>query len=474
LSLLLLASLAVLSTAVYGSLALTLRSGETRVLLLTGVLGLLGIRQCAALWQGWGAPLRLDAATGSAAAGLAASVLGLLAVIAVARILRELDRAETLHWEGMEGVRGLTELAARRELEIEEKLPRLLGMGCERLGLEIGIVSRVRGERYEVLAIHAPEGFPVSRGAAFALGETYCRSTLASDRPVAVSRVADAHWTDHPARSAFRFGAYLASAVRIGKEPFGTLVFASLEPRKERFTATHKDLLALMAQWLGAELERKALLKARNPTGSRSGSPPRSVPPRRHEPARTPGLRLNALLERLEKRILRSVGAGVEIALEPAPDLQPARDLHIPLDAIVLSLVRKAAEAMPEGGRLTLATANQELAGGDPQVLPAVAPDRYVTLSVSETGGALDADALTRVFDGDEPTAEGASRKPDGRLPLSTLYRMLQRAGGDLSVEVEPGRGSTFTIFLPLAEEKASSAQAPAPSLAPAAPAAGH
>ena len=471
----LLISLTIVTAAFFGSLIVLGRSGESRVALLTGVLGLLGAQQALALWRSSHTPLGLDLTTGIAAAGLAASLFGFFAVIAVGRILRELDNAETLHWESMEGIRGLNELTTRRGIGIEEKLPALLEMGCERFGLEVGLISRVRGERYEVLAIHAPDDFPVAGGAVFALSETHCRNTLEADRPVAVTRAADTHWVDHPAHADFRFEAYLAAAIHVGEEPFGTLVFASLDPRRERFTATHKDLILLMAQWIGSGLEREDLLRARSQASSPPGpSPPapRPLPVRRHGAPATPALQLNAALERLEKRMGRVAGPRVEVVLELAPDLRPARALRLPLDAILLSLVNKAAEAMPEGGRLTIATDNHEIARHEPDVLPAVAPDRYVTISLSETSGAVDADALARVFDREERQAEKPEALPDavGRLPLSTVYRMLQRAGGDLSVEVEPGQGSTFTVFLPLAEEATHRPQVPSPNLEPAAP----
>ncbi|MGI9591303.1 MAG: ATP-binding protein, partial [Myxococcota bacterium] len=146
---------------------------------------------------------------------------------------------------------------------------------------------------------------------------------------------------------------------------------------------------------------------------------------------------------------------------------------RLPLEAIVTSLVCRAAEAMPEGGRITLTTANHESAGGDPAVMQAVAPARYVTLSVAESSGALDADALDRVF---VPSESGPTQisEADGGLPLAAVYRLLQRVGGDLSVEVEPGRGSRFVAFLPLTGEPPQrEAQPPRDPLA-AASAPGH
>ena len=484
-SILLLVSLMALAAALAASIVLFARTGEVRVGLLAAFLGAVGIPQALALWQmGWGVPAGIDLPTASAAAGLLASLLGLMTVFTVGRTLHELERAETLHWESMEGVRGVTELASRRNMTVEEKLPLLLEMGCERLGLDIGLVCRVRGDRYELLALHAPEDFPVSEGAAFALSDTACRHTLESERPVARAR-ADEGSSSEAARDALPFEAYLGACVRAGDEPFGTLAFASLERRVERFSASHKDLVALMAQWIGAELEREQLAATRRsapaPTharsGSGSGSGPasqgRRIAPKR--PVAAGGVVLNDLVERLEKRIRRTAGSRVEVVFELAPELEPAAEARIPLEAIVLTLVRKAADSLPDGGELVLATANHEFAR-EPGVLPAREPDRYVTLSISETSGRVDADAFSRVFEAEAPPVDGRTlAHPEARIALPTIYRMLQRVGGDLSVEVEPGRGSTFTLFLPREKRSAPAAAEQQPGLASAAaPPVGH
>jgi signal transduction histidine kinase len=122
---------------------------------------------------------------------------------------------------------------------------------------------------------------------------------------------------------------------------------------------------------------------------------------------------------------------------------------------------------MPEGGELVIESANLEIAGDESGQMPAVAPDRYVTISFRDSGAEPDADALTRLFD-QAPNAEQPSGS--GRLPLSTVYRVLQICGGDLSVKVEPGRGSTFTVFLPRAREQVRAPRKADPALAPAMP----
>lgn len=500
-SLLLIASLAVLAMALLGSLVIMARTGETRVALLTGLFLLLCLQQGVALAAGWDASLGFDLATASALAGLGIGLLGLLSVVALGRTLGELERAESIHWESMEGVRGLTDLASRHEIAIEERLPVLLEMGCDRLGVEIGLMSRVSGGRYEVVAIHAPASFPITAGAAFDLADTFCSTTLTSERPVAANSASDVHWLTSPARDPFHFEAYLGCAIRVHGEPRGTLVFASLEPREERFTASHKDLLVLMAQWVGAEQERRELTHAgqektalaaaaeeqreqaeqrleasraeqaqqqeeqkRRESTERSG--PLAAALRRARRRVTGGPRtldLNATVSRLEKRMRRQLPKNVELVVRKGDGLAEVQAPRLPLDAVVSSLVRRAAEAMPDGGRVLVTTANHESAAGDPGVMQAVPPARYVTLTVSESSGAIDRDALDRVFvpADDVPTPGSES---EGGLPLASVYRLLQRVGGDLSVEVEPGRGSRFVAFLPPpSEEKPARPRSQAP-----------
>jgi hypothetical protein len=462
-------SIAMLLATIAGSLALLVRSGETRVTLLTAMATLMAAHQGVALWSQWGAPLALDVATGGELAALAASGLMLLVVIGAWRTLDERDRAEAIHWDSMEAVRALNELSAKPALDLEEQFTALLELGCRRFGAEIGIVSRVSGERYEVRAIRAPKEFPVTPGAVFALADTDCGSALSAQRPVAFESAADSSRTVHANRTALPFEAYLGAAIRVGEQPVGTICFGSLKPRSHRFTATDKDLLLLMATWLGAEIERRGA----TPEGPARRVQPVASPPTVSEPAprapEVPARRtedLNATLRRLDRKLRRCVGPEIELVVALRPDLRAADARRVPLEAIVLSLVENAARAMPDGGRIIVETDNVEIAGAEPGVMPAVAPNRYVTLSVSDTGSGTDRDTLSQIFAPSEPSDDPLSASdPGNRLSLPAVYRVLQRCGGDLSVDVEPGHGSTFTVFLPeleSAEERAPAHHDPA------------
>jgi signal transduction histidine kinase len=85
-----------------------------------------------------------------------------------------------------------------------------------------------------------------------------------------------------------------------------------------------------------------------------------------------------------------------------------------------------------------------------------------------DSGREPDADALSRLFDRAPVDAEQPSG--DGRLALSTVYRVLQICGGDLSVKIEPGCGSTFTVYLPRARGPVRAPRETAPALAPVMP----
>jgi len=423
------------------ALRLLRRTGEIRAGALAALVALAGLSQAALLAALGGRPLGLDAASAAAVAGLGASVASLFAVRALAATLEELELAEALHWGSMQGVRAVTELAADRRGRLDERLDSLLELGCERFGLEIGLVSQILGERYEVRALRAPEGFAVAGGSTLRLADTICRHTAPGDRPLAIERVSEASWARPEGSDPLGLEAYLGAPVAAGGRPYGTLVFASRGPAPQRFTASHKDLLALMGQWISVELERHAA-----PAHRELPALPRGRLAARRRGA---GVDVNEVLRRVERRIRDLVEPRVRLVVQAAAGARRARDTGVPLESLLLTLVGHAVEAMPTGGTLTLSGAS--LAGD-------AAP--YLTLSVSHTGRGPDAEALARAFD---PGRAGAR---DG-LALARLVRALRRGGGDLSAQVDPARGSTFTVFLPAA---GADPRASAPLRAPSAP----
>ncbi|MGE4605322.1 MAG: GAF domain-containing protein [Myxococcota bacterium] len=474
---LLMLSIALVIGSLIGSIVLWVQSGETRVGLFGGLFLLFATHQGIELWSHWGAPFAIDAATATAIAGVLEGLLSVGIVIALSRTLIERDRIETIHWDSMETVRVMNELSVDGEMAFESKTAKLLETGKKLYGMEVGMFSRVSEQCYEVLAVDSPKDFSISRGAVFALRETFCESTIESERPIAVEQITQSSWNGRLDRAVFQYDAYLGAAVRVGGLPYGTLTFASSRRREDRFTATDKDLVRLMALWLGIEIERRhgihtyieGPLAERRPSEPQvsefsegpgavaariTGQTTRKAPRSRPVPARNRRqLDANKILERAERQLRTVLGDEIALDLKLDPGLAPAAVSHIPIDAIVRTLVMNAKDAMAGGGELVIETANLELVAGEPGVIPPVAPDQYVTIAIRDTGTEPDADTLSRLYELAPNSHQPVGiRDPRDRLTLSTIYRLLKDCGGDLSVDIERARGSTFTVYLPRAK----------------------
>jgi PAS domain S-box-containing protein len=150
---------------------------------------------------------------------------------------------------------------------------------------------------------------------------------------------------------------------------------------------------------------------------------------------------LNPLLEGLREMLAHSLGMEVEFELDLAPSLPPLWVDPQLMQQIVLNLAFNARDAMPEGGRLTLATR---------------AEGRSVLLIVRDTGTGIPAEALPHIF---EPFF---TTKPFGKgtgLGLATTDGIVRQMGGEIQVASTVGRGTTFTVRLPVPDESGSSGE---------------
>ncbi|TCJ11904.1 PAS domain S-box protein [Parasulfuritortus cantonensis] len=153
-------------------------------------------------------------------------------------------------------LRAFHEISSAPALLLEEKLHRLLMLGCELFGLPIGTLSRIDGQCFRVLDAVSEHPEYVA-GSSKDLQETYCAATVASSEPVAFEHAGVTEWRTHPTYLRYGLEAYIGMRVQVDGGVYGTLCFASQSPRAKRFGSADREILKLMCQWVGGELQRE-------------------------------------------------------------------------------------------------------------------------------------------------------------------------------------------------------------------------
>jgi PAS domain S-box-containing protein len=171
---------------------------------------------------------------------------------------------------------------------------------------------------------------------------------------------------------------------------------------------------------------------------------------------------LRRVLLGIEPLLRRLISASIDIIIRVAPDpfgLVKADPGQI--EQVILNLAVNARDAMPHGGTLTLEIAEVELDGAYVRRHPVATPGRHVMLAVTDTGTGMDTDTLGRIFDPFFTTKEFG--RGTG-LGLATVYGIIQQSGGNIWVYSEPGKGSTFKVYLPCVDAAADDTVPPAPA----------
>ncbi|MEG3857708.1 response regulator [Microcoleus sp. herbarium12] len=162
--------------------------------------------------------------------------------------LRESERA----------IRSLYEVMVGSEGSFDERTARLLAMGCSQFGMDIGLLGRVLGDRYEVLAAYVPSDFPFgfAKGDGFALSRTFEREVLRSIEPISIESAGTTEWRNHPAYAVRRLEAFVGTRVIVQGRIFGTLSFTS-RTKKAPLKPLNFEILKLMGNYIGAEIARE-------------------------------------------------------------------------------------------------------------------------------------------------------------------------------------------------------------------------
>jgi CheY-like chemotaxis protein len=156
-------------------------------------------------------------------------------------------------------------------------------------------------------------------------------------------------------------------------------------------------------------------------------------------------LDLHALVVEFARMLPRVLGEDIELVIEQGPHLGHVKADPGQIEQILMNLGVNARDAMPEGGRITIATRNvtvdrERFGGGDPA-------GSFVMLSMSDDGSGMDEVTRSRVFEPfftTKPMGEGTG------LGLATVYGIVKQSGGYIWLRSEAGRGSVFEIYLPV------------------------
>ncbi|MCL4368931.1 MAG: MEDS domain-containing protein [Actinobacteria bacterium] len=162
-------------------------------------------------------------------------------------------------------------------------------------------------------------------------------------------------------------------------------------------------------------------------------------------------LDLNAVIRSMEPMLRRLIGEDVSVVLKVASNLTPIHADPSQLEQVVMNLAVNARDAMPQGGTLTITTANVELDEAFARTRPGARPGLSVRLGIADTGQGMTPEVQAHLF---EPFFTTKERGQGTGLGLSMVYGIVKQSGGFIWVESAPGQGTTLTIDWPPAKEK--------------------
>ena len=157
-------------------------------------------------------------------------------------------------------------------------------------------------------------------------------------------------------------------------------------------------------------------------------------------------LDLNGILRDISRMLPRLIGEDVELIVSLQSDLGKVKVDPVRLEQVVMNLAANARDAMPRGGKLTIATCNVDLGDSYVQAHPVVPAGHYVVLEVTDSGEGIDPEHLPHIF---EPFYTTKEKGRGTGLGLATVYGIVKQSGGFVWVYSEPGHGHDLQGVLP-------------------------
>lgn len=160
-------------------------------------------------------------------------------------------------------------------------------------------------------------------------------------------------------------------------------------------------------------------------------------------------LTINGVVAETSKMLSRLIGESIQLITKLDPSLGLVKAEPVQIQQMILNLAVNARDAMPEGGKLIIETANVSL-DGESGERAARGAGMYAMLAVSDTGIGMTPELRDRIF---EPFFTTKAKGKGTGLGLATVYGIVKQIGGDIYVHSEPGLGTTFKVYLPQVEE---------------------
>jgi two-component system cell cycle sensor histidine kinase/response regulator CckA len=170
----------------------------------------------------------------------------------------------------------------------------------------------------------------------------------------------------------------------------------------------------------------------------------------RKQVLQTQVLDLNEVVKSLAMLLKRTLGEDVQFVTQLASSLGLVIADPAQIEQVIMNLAVNARDAMPSGGTLTIETSDVRLDAEEAARHVGATPGAYVRISVRDTGTGMDGNVRAHLF---EPFYTTKERGKGTGLGLATVYGIVTQSGGFLTVESEPGRGSTFNVYLPRSED---------------------